>query len=112
MPGAGFGGGASGRNSDDLINGASTYTLAQQENLNNAPAFEKIPQQENLNNAPAFEKIRENDSLADTVAPRELLDPQSGLESEENLTVKQLTELGVGVMSERLAVLPSSNFHG
>uniref|UniRef100_A0A914QYA7 Uncharacterized protein n=1 Tax=Panagrolaimus davidi TaxID=227884 RepID=A0A914QYA7_9BILA len=96
MLGAGFGG-DSGRSSDDLINGASTYTLAQEENLNNAPAFEKI---------------RENDSLADTVAPRELLDPQSGLESEENLSVKQLTELGVGVMSERLAVLPPSNFHG
>uniref|UniRef100_A0AC34FMN5 Uncharacterized protein n=1 Tax=Panagrolaimus sp. ES5 TaxID=591445 RepID=A0AC34FMN5_9BILA len=53
-----------------------------------------LDQELNLNNAPALEKIRENESLADTISPR------------------KLTDIGVGITSERLGVLPPSNVHG
>uniref|UniRef100_A0AC34G3B3 Uncharacterized protein n=1 Tax=Panagrolaimus sp. ES5 TaxID=591445 RepID=A0AC34G3B3_9BILA len=86
-----------GTSNDDLINGASTYSLAQEQNLNNAPAFEKI---------------RENESLADTVSPRELTEIGSGRPREDAETPAKLTDLGIGLTSERLAVLPPSNFQG
>uniref|UniRef100_A0AC35FRK2 Uncharacterized protein n=1 Tax=Panagrolaimus sp. PS1159 TaxID=55785 RepID=A0AC35FRK2_9BILA len=70
MPGSGIG------VNGDSINGGSTFTLAQEQNLNNAPAIQKI---------------RDNESLADTVSPR------------------KLTDMGIGITSDRLGVIPPSN---